>query len=76
MGGSVGKASNFGSGHDLMVCEFEPHTGLFAVSTELVLDPLSLSLSLSLSCLCFLSLSNINLKKRYDTCYSKGLWEG
>ena len=34
LGGSVGYASNFGSGHDLMVCEFEPHVGLCADSSE------------------------------------------
>ena len=26
--------SDFGPGHDLAVCEFKPHTGLTAVSTE------------------------------------------
>ena len=30
LGGSVGEASNVGSGHDLIVCEFEPHVGLCA----------------------------------------------
>ena len=25
--GGLTSVSNFGSGHDLMVCEFEPHTG-------------------------------------------------
>ena len=34
LGGSVGLASSFGSGHDLTVCEFEPRVGLSAVSTE------------------------------------------
>ena len=34
LGGSVGWASNFGSGHDLAVCEFEPHVGLCADSSE------------------------------------------
>ena len=30
LGGSVGWASDFGSGHDLAVCEFEPLIGLCA----------------------------------------------
>ena len=50
---------DFGSGHGLMVCEFEPHVGLCADSGEPAWDSLSaplllvrthsLSLSLSLS---------------------------
>ena len=32
---------DFGSGHDLTVCEFEPRIGLPAVSTEPNFDPLS-----------------------------------
>ena len=47
LGGSVGWASGFGSGHDLMVCEFEPHVGLCADSSEL--EPASDSVSPSLS---------------------------
>ena len=58
LGGSVGWASDFGSGHDLAVCEFEPRVGLCADSSEpgacfrfctslsLSLPLLSLSLSL------------------------------
>ena len=34
LGGSVGEASNFGSGHDLTVCGFEPRVGLCADSSE------------------------------------------
>ena len=34
MGGSVSRASDFGSGHDLMVCEFQPCVGFAAVSPE------------------------------------------
>ena len=34
LGGSVGKVSNFGSGHDLMVREFQPCVGLCADSSE------------------------------------------
>ena len=40
---------DFGSDHDLTVCGIEPHTGLWADSTEPAWDFLSLSLSLSLS---------------------------
>ena len=34
LGGSVHEASDFGSGHDLMVREFEPRVGLCANSSE------------------------------------------
>ena len=34
LGGSVSWASSFGSGHDLMVCRFEPCIGLYADSSE------------------------------------------
>ena len=34
LGGSVGWASDFGSGHDLTVREFEPSIGLCADSSE------------------------------------------
>ena len=54
LGGSVSEASDFGSGHDLTVCEFEPCVGLCADSSEPgacfgFCVSLSLSLSLSLS---------------------------
>ena len=39
LGGSVGHASDLGSGHDLMVHEFEPHIGLSALSTDPLLSP-------------------------------------
>ena len=57
---------DFGSGHDLTVCELEPHIGLQADSAESAWDSLSLSLSLLLSCSRVLSLSlqKINLKKK------------
>ena len=42
LGGSVSGASDFSSGHDLMVCEFEPHMGLCTGSRFSV--PLSLPL--------------------------------
>ena len=34
LGGSVDWASDFGSGHDLAVCEFEPHVQLCADRSE------------------------------------------
>ena len=34
LGGSVGWVTDFGSGRDLMVCEFEPHVGLCVDSSE------------------------------------------
>ena len=34
LGGSVGRVSDFGSGHDLAVCEFEPRVGLCADGSE------------------------------------------
>ena len=34
LGGSVGLASDFGSGHDLTVCGFKPRIGLCADSSE------------------------------------------
>ena len=34
LGGSVGEASDLGSGHDLAVCEFQPRIGLCADSSE------------------------------------------
>ena len=36
---------DFGSGHDLVVREFEPHLGLCADSAEPAWDPVSLPLS-------------------------------
>ena len=34
LGGLVGEAADFGSGHDLAVCEFEPRVGLCADGSE------------------------------------------
>ena len=60
LSGSVGEASDFGSGHDLMGHEFKPHVGLCADSSE----PgacfgfcVSLSLCPSLTSTFFLSVS-------------------
>ena len=36
---------DFGSGHNLTVCEFEPHIGFSAVRVEAASDHVSLSLS-------------------------------
>ena len=55
LGGSVGKASDFGSDHDLMVRGFKPRVGLCADKSELrqfLCHPLSLSLPYSHS-VCF-----------------------
>ena len=66
LGASAGSACDFGSGHELVACEFEPRIRLCADSSEpgacfgfcvsLSAPPHSLSLSLSLA----LSLSKIN----------------
>ena len=48
---------DFGSGHDLMVCDFEPCLGLSADSTEFFV-----SLSLSAPSLLTLCLSQVNFK--------------
>ena len=54
---------DFHSGHDLSVCEFEPHIGLAAVSTEPALDPLYPILSAPPVLVLSLSLKNkINIK--------------
>ena len=45
LGGSVGEASDFGSGHDLALREFDPPVGLRAGSSEPASDPLSSFLS-------------------------------
>ena len=52
---SVSKASDFGSGHDFTVREFQPHVGLCADSSEprayfgFCVCPFSLTLRVSLS---------------------------
>ena len=49
---------DLGSGHDLLVCEFEPHVGLCADSTEApARDSLSPSLSAIPLLMCALSLA-------------------
>ena len=58
LGGSVGRVSNFDSGHDLTVHEFKPCIQLSTDSTEPAVD--SLSPSLSAPPLVMLSLSKIN----------------
>ena len=48
---------DLGSGHDLTVCEFEPHVRLCADGMEPVWDSVSPSLCLSPTCACVLFLS-------------------
>ena len=55
--------SDFGSGHDLVVCEFKPHMGLRAAIAEPALDPLS-PFFLSAPPLLTHSLSKINKNKK------------
>ena len=58
---------DFGSGHDLTFCAFEPHAGLCADSVEPAWDflPVSVSLSLLLPRSYMFSLSlKINIKKQ------------
>ena len=56
--GSVGGRADFGSGHDLAVCEFKPRFGLCAGSSEpAVCFGFCVSLSLCSSPACALSLS-------------------
>ena len=52
-----GLTLDFGSGHDLTVCEFKAHLGLCADNAEPAWDSLSLPLSLPLPCSLCLSLS-------------------
>ena len=54
---------DFGSGHDLMVGETEPHVGLCADSVWNLLGFLSLPLSLPLPCSCTPALS-LSLSKK------------
>ena len=62
LGGSVGQASDFGSRHDLVVCEFEPASGsvLTAHSPEPALDSVSPSLSAPLPLVLSFSVSPQN----------------
>ena len=46
---------DLGSGHDPLVCGFEPHVGLCTVSVEPAWDSLSLSLCLYPTCVLSLS---------------------
>ena len=71
---SVGLASNFSSGHDLAVREFEPHVGLCADSSEPEACfgfwvSLSLSLCLTHSHSVCLSLKNKTLKNFFNAFY-------
>ena len=64
LGGSVGWESDFGSGHDLAVREFEPRVGLCADSSGpgVASDSVSLSLYPSPAHIVSLSLENKNIK--------------
>ena len=66
LGGSVSEASDFGSGHDLVVREFEPSVGLCADSSEpgAASESVSPSFSLCSSPACALSPSKINTCKK------------
>ena len=64
LGGSVSWTSNFGSGHDLTVCESETCIRLTAVSMELSTDPLSSSLFAPPLLIFSLSKINKTLKKK------------
>ena len=69
--------SDFSSGHDLTVREFEPHIGLTAVSPELAWDPLSSPLSAPPQLAHALSLTKINIKKsQRNTVISPAVAEG
>ena len=52
LGGSVSRAGNFGSSHDLTVQEFKLHVELAAVNTEPTSDSPSFSLCPSPACAC------------------------
>ena len=55
-------------GHDLTVCELEPHVGLAAVSAEPILDPLSPSLSAPAPLALSLK-DKLTLKKKHTTAF-------
>ena len=65
LGGSVVYVSDFSSGHDLIVCEFEPHVRLCADSSEPgeTSDFVSHSLSAPLLLMLCLSLSLSKINK-------------
>ena len=50
---------DFGSGHDLTVCEFEPCTGLCTDHVEPAWDSLSLFFCLSPACACSLKINKL-----------------
>ena len=56
LGGSVVGGANYSSGHDLVVCEFEPHVGLCPERSAQSLEPASHSVSPSLSAASLLAL--------------------
>ena len=74
LGGSVGRVSDFGSGHDLGVCEFKPHIGLCADSSACFGFRVSFSLCLSPTCALSLSQKYINVKKKFKK-KNQQLWD-
>ena len=68
LGGSIGWASDFGSGHDHMVCEFEPRIRFCADSLEPASESVSPSLSAPPQLVLCLSVSQkINKCKKKKT---------
>ena len=65
LGGSGGWVSDFGSGHDLTVGEFEPHVRFCADSSEPeACFRFCVSLSMPLTCFVYFYLDNkLNIKK-------------
>ena len=66
--------SDFGSGHDLTVLEFEPRVRLSAVSTEPSLDPLSPSLSAPPPLALSLKNKHLERKKEKRSDADSGVW--
>ena len=54
---------DFGSGHDLIVCGFEPRVGLYADCKKPAWDSLSPSLSVSLSKIIFFNIYIMTQKR-------------
>ena len=76
LGGSVGWVSDFGSGHDLTVCEFEPRIRLTAVSMEPASDPLFPSLSAPALFALSLSQNKKNMQKILENSRGRGHLDG
>ena len=70
LGGSVGWASDFSSGHDLVVPEFKRHIELTAGSEEPASDRLRISLCPSPTC----TLPKLHIRKK-EFCIPRGQWK-